>query len=67
MTKVNQFLGERAGKKLCAEIHKDINGYKIQFYIDDNLVNEETFYDKSIHYVEDACENWLNGIKVLNG
>ena len=67
MTKVNQFLGERAGKNLCAEIHKDLNGYKIQFYIDNNLVKEETFYDHSIHYVEDAAENWIAGIKVLNG
>jgi hypothetical protein len=67
MSKVNQFLGERAGKSLCAEIHKDMNGYKIQFYIDDNLVKEETFYDHSIHYVEDAAENWISGIKVLNG
>jgi hypothetical protein len=67
MSKVNQFLGERSGKSLCAEIHKDVNGYKIQFYIDDNLVKEETFYDHSIHYVEDAAENWISGIKVLNG
>jgi len=67
MVDVRRFLGERDGKTLCAEIHQDINGYKIQYFIQDEFIKEETFYDKSIHYVEDAAENWLDGIKVLNG
>ena len=65
--KVKQFLGEKDGNQLKAEIHSDVDGYNICFYINDSLKNVEYFDGKSIHYVEDAATNWLSGIKVLNG
>lgn len=65
--KVNEFLGEKAGQKLLAEIYSDTNGYNIKFWVNGNLVKTESFDGKSIHYVEDAAENWISGIKVLNG
>lgn len=65
--KVNEFLGEKAGQKLLAEIYSGDDGYNIKFWINGNLIKTENFSGKSIHYVEDAAENWISGIKVLNG
>lgn len=65
--KVNEFLGEKAGQTLKAEILSDVDGYNINFFINDNFQKTESFPGKSIHYVEDAAHNWINGIKVLNG
>ena len=65
--KVNEFLGEKAGQQLLAEIYSDVDGYNIKFWVNGNWVKTESFSGKSIHYVEDAAENWISGIKVLNG
>jgi hypothetical protein len=64
---VNQFMKENGGSHLRAEIHSDPEGYSIRYFINGALSKEETFYENSIHYVEDAAENWLAGIKKLNG
>lgn len=66
-TFVNQFLGERDGKQLRAEIHSAGQGYTINYYINGNFIKEEAIIGHSVHYVEDAANNWLRGIKVLNG
>lgn len=65
--KVNQLLGEKGGQTLRAEIYSDVDGYSIKYFINGNLQTTESFPDKSIHFVEDAAENWISGIKVLNG
>lgn len=65
--KVNEFLGEKAGQRLRAEIYSDVDGYNIKYFINDTLQTTESFAGYSIHFVEDAAENWIAGIKVLNG
>lgn len=66
---VNQFLGEKDGQNLRAEIYSSANtqGYTIRYHINGNFIKEETINGHSIHYVEDAAENWIAGIKTLNG
>lgn len=65
--KVKQFLGEKSGKQLRADIYSSNDGYFVQYFVDDYLQTTETFYGKSIHFVESAAENWISGIKVLFG
>ena len=53
-----------------AEIMKNEAGdyYYINYFDPGgNQVFTEAFPDKSLHYVEDAAENWAKGIKVLRG
>ena len=65
---INQFLGERNGQHLRAEIYAAGNiGYTINYYINGTFIKEELIKGHSVHYVEDACNNWLDGIKTLNG
>ena len=43
-------------------------GYDIHYYgPGGDLIKTENFAGKSIYYVQDAAENWIAGIKVLNG
>ena len=65
--KINEYVGDRSGSSLRAEIHDNEDGYAIEFYINNVLQQKETFPAKSIYYVEDAAHNWISGIKVLNG
>ena len=64
---VNQFLGEKNGQSLKAEIYSAGQGYTINYYINGEFIKEEAIVGHSIHYVEDAATNWIAGIKVLNG
>jgi hypothetical protein len=41
--------------------------YSIRYYVDGKYKQTEMFEGVSLYYVEDAAENWLSGIKVLNG
>lgn len=67
MPKVNEFLGEKNGQSLRAEIHTADNTHSIQYFVNGDLQKIETFEGKSIFYIEDAATNWISGIKVLNG
>ena len=62
---ISTYFHEQAPNMLRAEVFKDENGYGIQYLKGDTVFNEERFPGKSIHYVEDAAENWALGIKVL--
>ena len=58
------------GDKGRAEVHKNIEEHSsfIRYYDNTNtLFFTEEFPNKSIHYVEDAAENWALGIKKLEG
>lgn len=52
-----------------AEVYKASDGsYFIEYFSPDgNLIEHEEFRSNSIHFVEDAAENWALGIKVLKG
>lgn len=65
--KVNQFLGEKSGQSLRAEIYSNSEGYTISYFINDVEQNNENFPGKSIHFVENAALNWISGIEILNG
>lgn len=67
LKKVNQFLGERDGQQLKAEIYAAGSAYTINYFINGDFVKEEAVAGKSIYYVEDMASNWISGIKVLNG
>jgi len=66
-TKVNEFLGEKAGQYLRADLYQAGQGYTIRYFVNGDFIKEETITGHSIHYAEDACQNWIAGIKVLNG
>ena len=67
MTLVSTHFKEEAAGHAKAEIYQCNNGYSIR-YIDPagNLLKTEQHVGKSLHWVEDAAENWALGIKLLN-
>jgi hypothetical protein len=58
---------EKAGKNLKAEIFETENGSGVRFFINEEFLKEEIYEDKSIHWARSAAENWISGVKVLNG
>jgi hypothetical protein len=58
---------EKAGKNLKAEIFQTETGAGVRFFIDEEFLKEEIYEDKSTHWARSAAENWIAGIKVLNG
>lgn len=68
MTEIKSLMQERNGTMFEARIvKKEHEPFSIMYYINGRYVSEEIFEGVSIHYVEDAANNWLSGIKVLNG
>jgi len=65
--KVNQFLGEKSGQNLRAEIYSEENGYTIKYFINETLQNTKKFEGKPINFVEDEAKTWIAMISVLNG
>lgn len=65
--KVKEFLGEKAGQTLRADVYQEGATYTIQYFINGAFVKEEAITGHSMFYIEDACNNWLDGIKTLNG
>lgn len=49
-------------RSLVAEIFESEKGYSINFYQDAKKVGMITYFDKSIHFVRDAAENFVCGI-----
>lgn len=58
---------EKAGQKLKAEYFETANGSGVRFFINEEFIKEEVYEGKSIHWAQSAAENWLDGIKTLNG
>jgi len=58
---------ENSEKLMRAEVFDTKEGYRIDYYGPSGLLQSENFNGVSIHYVQDAAENWLQGIKKLNG
>lgn len=67
MTLVNTYIKETGATALSAQIHKNDVSFSIQYFINNELVKKEEFPGKSLFYVEGAAQNWLEGIKKLNG
>lgn len=68
-TYVETFYKEQSDGKARADVVQDtVGNYWIEYFDPrGELVAEESFEGHSIHYVQDAAENWVAGIKVLNG
>ena len=62
-----QIFAEKAGQKLKVEYFSVEGGSGCRFYINENLVKEETYPGHNIAWAQDAAENWIDGIKTLNG
>lgn len=45
-----------------AEVCRDDNGFLVQFFKHDQLIEFRTLYEHSERYAEDAAENWVTGI-----
>lgn len=63
----NTLFAERAGQKLKAEYFETDGGSGVRFFINEDFIKEEIYEGKSIHWAQSAAENWLDGIKTLNG
>lgn len=58
---------ENSEKAMRAELFDTKEGYRIDYYGPSGLLQSENFKGVSVHYAQDAAENWLQGIKKLNG
>jgi hypothetical protein len=68
MTEIKTLMKEQNGIILEAKIMKtEHQPYSIEYFVNGKYTKTEKFEGVSLYYVEDAAENWLNGIKVLNG
>jgi hypothetical protein len=51
-----------------ADIHQEPVGFVVEYYKPTGeKFKTENFAGKSIHFVRDAVENWIDGIRPLNG
>ena len=65
---INTYFKENREVGPRAEVYQGPNGYYIEYYdASGMMITKETFDNKSIYYVNDAAENWANGIKKLYG
>lgn len=64
---LTSFYKEGTSEGTRADIHESSKGYFIRYYSNGALLKEETFEGKSIHFVQSAAENWISGVKTLNG
>jgi hypothetical protein len=65
---LSHYVKESPEGQYRAEIHESVDGYFIDYYGPTGIkLKTENFEGKSIHYVKDVAENWVEGIKVLKG
>lgn len=60
-------ISEKAGQRLKAEYFETDGGAGVRFFINEEFIQEEVYEGKNIHWAQSAAENWLAGIKTLNG
>ena len=64
---VEVLITEKAGKTLKAEYFATENGAGVRFFINEEFIQEEIYEGKNVHFAQSAAENWLAGVKTLNG
>lgn len=63
---VSTFFKEDNGGRARAEVVYDGTTYSIRYYdVNGNYHRTESYAGKNLHFVEDAAQNWVDGIKVL--
>ncbi len=58
---------EKAGQSLKVDYFVTETGAGIRCFVNNEFLKEEIYEGKSIHWAESAAQNWLDGIKTLNG
>lgn len=67
MAYVTTVYKEENGGRARADVLLEEGTYAIEFFdTRGEMIKREEFPGKSIAYVEDAAENWAEGIKLLN-
>ncbi len=66
---ISTYFKENANAARAEVLKNEAGGYYYIDYYDagGNRFYTEAFPDKSVHYVEDAAENWATNVKVLKG
>ena len=66
---ISTFFKENADSARAEVLRNEAGGYYCIDYFDagGNKFFTEAFPNKSVHYVEDAAENWARNVKVLKG
>jgi len=64
---LTSFYKEGTDSGTRAEIHEIRNGYRVDYYTAGAFSKKEVFESKSIDFVQNVAENWLSGVKALNG
>ena len=54
------FLSEDGSK--TAKVFEAYEGYFVEFYAEDDLVERREMYEHNEQYAEDAAENWVLGV-----
>ena len=63
---LSEFYDRENNKKAVVGLIIEPQVYYVDFYEDDNIIETRTFPGKSLHYVEDAAENYIFGILQLD-
>jgi len=64
---MKSIVNEKAGQRLEAFYFEVEGSSGVRYFINGQLVKEETFDGKNIYFAESAAQNWVDGIKTLNG
>ena len=64
---VNTIFTEKSGQHLKADYFETDGGAGVRFFINGEFIQEEIYEGKNIHWAQSAAENWLAGVKTLNG
>lgn len=69
MTMISSIQNENGPAAPRAEIHEKNGVYEVHYYSVGTATTPivERYDNHSVHYARDAAENWLDGIKQLNG
>jgi|TARA_R110000851_G_scaffold13163_9_gene45203 hypothetical protein len=63
----NTIMTEKSGQSLKVDYFATESGAGIRCFINGDFLKEEVYEGKNIHFAQSAAENWVAGIKTLNG
>ena len=59
---LSEYYGQDEYKNRTAKLISRWTGYEVEFWENNERVSFKMLHEKSRHYAEDACENWVTGI-----
>jgi hypothetical protein len=62
---ISEFYSDDGTKNSVVSIDKNTQCYFVEYYLEKKKINTEFYPGKSIHFAEDAAENYVCGIKVV--